>query len=60
MKPLELLLQQVRAVLPAGTTLRPVQPDVDAAALVELVNADSAHVGNPFRDSVEDMMEVLT
>ncbi|MFM8629281.1 MAG: GNAT family N-acetyltransferase, partial [Candidatus Limnocylindrus sp.] len=60
MKPLELLLQQVRAVLPAETTLRPVQPDVDAAALVELVNADSAHVGNPFRDSVEDMMEVLT
>jgi mycothiol synthase len=47
-------------VLPAGTTLRPVQPDVDAAALVELVNADSAHVGNPIRDSIEDMMEVLT
>jgi GNAT superfamily N-acetyltransferase len=37
-----------------------VQPDVDAAALVELVNADSAHVGNPIRDSVDDMMEELT
>ena len=47
-------------MLPAGTTLRPVQPDVDAAVLVELVNADSAHVGNPIRDSVEDMMEELT
>jgi len=47
-------------VLPAGTTLRPVQPDVDAAALVELVNADSAHVGNPIRDSIDDMMEELT
>ena len=47
-------------MLPAGTTLRPVQPDVDAAALVELVNTDSAHVGNPIRDSVEDMMEELT
>ena len=47
-------------MLPAGTTLRPVQPDVDAAALVELVNADSAHVGNPIRDSIEDMMEELT
>jgi len=47
-------------VLPVGTTLRPVQPDVDAAALVELVNDDSAHVGNPIRDSVDDMMEELT
>jgi len=47
-------------VLPAGATLRPVQPDVDAAALVELVNADSAHVGNPIRDSIDDMMEELT
>ena len=47
-------------MLPAGTTLRPVQPDVDAAALVELVNDDSAHVGNPIRDSVDDMIEVLT
>jgi GNAT superfamily N-acetyltransferase len=37
-----------------------VQPDVDAAALVELVNADSAHVGNPIRDSIDDMMEELT
>jgi GNAT superfamily N-acetyltransferase len=37
-----------------------VQPDVDVAALVELVNADSAHVGNPIRDSIEDMMEELT
>jgi GNAT superfamily N-acetyltransferase len=50
----------IRAVLPAGTTLRPVQPDVDAAALVKLVNDDSAHVGNPIRDSIEDMMEELT
>ena len=47
-------------MLPAGTTLRPVQPDVDAAALVDLVNDDSAHVGNPIRDSIEDMMEELT
>jgi mycothiol synthase len=47
-------------VLPVGTTLRPVQPDADAAALVELVNDDSAHVGNPIRDSIEDMIEVLT
>lgn len=47
-------------MLPAGTTLRPVQPDVDAAAIVELVNDDSAHVGNPIRDSIEDMMEELT
>ena len=60
MNPHELPLQQIRAVLPAGTTLRPVQPDVDAAALVELVNADAAHVGNPIRDSIEEMMEELT
>ena len=60
MSPHELLLQQIRAVLPAGATLRPVEPHVDAAALVELVNADSAHVGNPIRDSIEDMMEELT
>jgi mycothiol synthase len=60
MQPHESLLEKIRAVLPAGATLRPVQPDVDAAALVELVNADSAHVGNPIRDSVEDMMEELT
>ena len=60
MPPHESLLEGIRAVLPAGTTLRPVQPDVDAAVLVELVNADSAHVGNPIRDSVEDMMEELT
>ena len=57
MPPHESLLERIRAVLPAGTALRPVQPDVDAAALVELVNADSAHVGNPIRDSVDDMME---
>ena len=56
----ETRLEQIRAVLPAGTTLRPVQPEVDAAALVELVNADSAHVGNPIRNSVDDMMEELT
>ena len=60
MQPHESLLERIRAVLPAGTTLRPVQPDVDAAALVELVNDDSAHVGNPIRDSIEDMIEVLT
>jgi mycothiol synthase len=60
MPPHESLLEKIRAVLPAGTTLRPVQPDVDAAALVELVNDDSAHVGNPIRDSVDDMMEELT
>lgn len=60
MQPHESLLEKIRAVLPAGTTLRPVQPDVDAAALVELVNDDSAHVGNPIRDSVDDMMEELT
>ncbi len=60
MQPHESLLEQIRAVLPVGTTLRPVQPDVDAAALVELVNADSAHVGNPIRDSIDDMMEELT
>lgn len=60
MSPHELLLQQIRAVLPAGATLRPVEPHVDAAALVELVNADSAHVGNPIRDSIDDMMEELT
>jgi mycothiol synthase len=60
MNPHELLLQQIRAVLPAGATLRPVEPELDAAALVELVNADSAHVGNPIRDSIEDMMEELT
>ncbi|MFM8176240.1 MAG: GNAT family N-acetyltransferase, partial [Candidatus Limnocylindrus sp.] len=40
--------------------LRPVQPAADAAALVELVNADAAHVGNPIRDSIEEMMEELT
>ena len=56
----ETRLERIRAVLPAGTTLRPVQPDVDAAALMELVNDDSAHVGNPIRDSIEDMIEVLT
>ena len=56
----ETRLERIRAVLPAGTTLRPVQPDVDAAALVELVNAIRSHVGNPIRDSIEDMMEVLT
>ena len=60
MNPHELLIQQIRAVLPAGATLRPVEPELDAAALVELVNADSAHVGNPIRDSIEDMMEELT
>ncbi len=60
MQPHESLLEQIRAVLPVGTTLRPVQPAVDAAALVELVNDDSAHVGNPIRDSVDDMIEVLT
>ena len=60
MPPHESLLEKIRAVLPAGTTLRPVQPDVDAAALVELVNADSAHVGNTIRDSIDDMMEELT
>ena len=53
-------LEQIRAVLPVGTKLRPVQPEVDAATLVELVNADAAHVGNPIRDSVDDMMEELT
>ena len=56
----ESLLESIRRLLPAGATLRPVQPEVDAAALVELVNADSAHVGNPIRDSVHDMMEELT
>jgi len=37
-----------------------VVPRVDAAALVDLVNADAAHVGNPIRDSVDEMMEELT
>jgi len=37
-----------------------VVPRVDAAALVDLVNADAAHVGNPIRDSIDDMMEELT
>jgi len=60
MNPHEPLLEAIRAVLPAGATLRPVRPEVDVAALVELVNADAAHVGNPIRDSVEDMMEELT
>ena len=56
----EPLLQQIRAALPAGATLRPVVPHVDAAVLVDLVNTDSAHVGNPIRDSIDDMMEELT
>jgi GNAT superfamily N-acetyltransferase len=60
MNPHEPLLQQIRAALPAGATLRPVVPRVDAAALVDLVNADAAHVGNPIRDSIDDMMEELT
>ena len=47
-------------MLPAGATLRPVEPELDAVALVDLVNADAAHVGNPIRDSVDDMMEELT
>jgi mycothiol synthase len=60
MKHLESHLASIHAVLPPGVTLRPVQPAVDAAALVELVNADAAHVGNPIRDSIEEMMEELT
>lgn len=40
--------------------MRPVEPAADAGALVELVNADAAHVGNPIRDSVDEMMEELT
>ena len=60
MNPHEPLTQQIRAVLPAGATLRPVEPEVDAAALVELVNADAAHVGNPIRDSIDEMIEELT
>lgn len=56
----ELLLEEVRRLLPAGAVLRPVQPERDVAALVELVNADAAHVGNPIRDSIDDMMEELT
>jgi GNAT superfamily N-acetyltransferase len=60
MKSHELLLEKVQELLPPGAVLRPVQPEVDAAALVELVNADAAHVGNPIRDSIDDMMEELT
>jgi mycothiol synthase len=60
MKHLESHLASIHAVLPPGATLRPVEPAADAGALVELVNADAAHVGNPIRDSVDDMMEELT
>ena len=60
MKSHELLLEKVQERLPPGAVLRPVQPETDVAALVKLVNDDSAHVGNPIRDSIEDMMEELT
>ncbi|MEY3471825.1 MAG: hypothetical protein RLY63_500, partial [Chloroflexota bacterium] len=30
------------------------------AALVELVNADAAHVGNPIRESIGSMREEIT
>ena len=56
----DLLVDEIRARLPSGATLRPVQPDFDAAPLVALVNADAAHVGNPIRESVDEMMEELT
>ncbi len=56
----DLIVDEIRARLPSGATLRPVQPAVDAAALVALTNADAAHVGNPIRDSVDEMMEELT
>ena len=60
MKSHELLLEKVQELLPLGAVLRPVQPEVDAVALVKLVNADAAHVGNPIRDSADDIMEELT
>jgi mycothiol synthase len=60
MKSHELLLEKVQERLPPGAVLRPVHPETDVAALVKLVNDDSAHVGNPIRDSIEDMMEELT
>lgn len=56
----DLLVDEIRGLLPPGATLRPVQPDLDAAPLVALVNADAAHVGNPIRESVDEMMEELT
>jgi mycothiol synthase len=58
--PLELLLEKVRELLPPGAVLRPVQPERDVASLVELVNADAAHVGNPIRESIGSMREEIT
>ena len=56
----ESLVEEIRAVLPLGATLRPVQPAADARALVELLNADAAHVGNPIREAADGMVEELT